>query len=212
MIFRKRYIDTLIEQGEEDAERLTDEFSAEQQQAEAEYQEAVRSAAQSKALTEDEQIEIKTIWRKLARVFHPDHAALDADTRVVHEKLFSVINHARDAGDIKLLREISVDPSAYMRRQGWDTPLQSDQGDLENLKELYNSVSLQVIERIDELGTLRTSNAYQVFDFCRKHADGFENLVVQHRQMLLTEIDTLKAEAEKLVGQIAELLGRSSPI
>jgi DNA polymerase III epsilon subunit-like protein len=212
VIFRRRFIDTLIEQGEEDAERLTDEFSAEQQQAEAEYQEAVRSAAKSKVLTEDEQSEVKTIWKKLARIFHPDHAAFDADTRAVHEKLFSVINHARDVGDIKLLREISVDPSAYMRRQGWDTPLQSDQGDLENLKELYNSVSLQVIEQIDQLGALRTSNAYQVFDFCRKHAEGFENLVVQHRQMLLTEIEKLDADAKRLVDQIAELLGRPSPI
>jgi DNA polymerase III epsilon subunit-like protein len=212
VIYRKRYIDTLIEQGEDDAELVTEEFEAEKQRTDSEYEEAVRSASQSKPLTNDEQTEVKSIWRRLARVFHPDHVANDAEARAVHEQLFSVINHARDIGDIKTLREIAADPNAYMLRQGWNAPSRGAVADVERLREIYEAVSLQIIDQIDQFDQLRESNAYQILEFCRKNAEGFEQLVVNHKQMLQAEIEKLKDEADRLLSQITELTGKSSSI
>ena len=210
--YRKRFIDTLLDQGEDEAEALSHEFERDKDEAEKDYEEALQHASETKNLTDAEQAEIKSIWRKLARVFHPDRSSDDPDQKAVHEKLLTIINNAKDMGDVELLREISEDPRAYMTRQGWDAPLREDAVDTEALRALYESISLEVIQRIEDLNRLRESNGYAILMFCRTHSDGFEKLVLQHQEMLLEEIKTLEIEAEQKSAEITELLGRSVPI
>jgi len=210
--YRKRFIDTLLDQGEDEAEALSHEFERDKDEAEKDYEEALQHASETKNLTDAEQAEIKSIWRKLARVFHPDRSSDDPDQKAVHEKLLTIINNAKDMGDVELLREISEDPRAYMTRQGWDAPLREDAVDAEALRALYESISLEVIQRIEDLNRLRESNGYAILMFCRTHSDGFEKLVLQHQEMLLEEIKTLEIEAEQKSAEITELLGRSAPI
>jgi DNA polymerase III epsilon subunit-like protein len=210
--YRKRFLDTLLDQGEDEAESLSSDYQREKDEADNEYEEAVRQAAETKNLTDDERIEIRSIWKKLARMFHPDHSGEDPEQKAVHEKLFTVINNARDVGDIELLREISENPKAYMMRQGWDAPLREDGVDLETLSALYENVSLEVIQRIENLNGLKESNGYAILMFCQSQTDGFERLVQQHREMLLDEIKSLEAEAKRKAAEIEELLGRGAPI
>ena len=210
--YRKRFLDTLLDQGEDEAESLSGDYQREKDEADKEYEEAVQQAAETKNLTDDERIEIKSIWKRLARVFHPDHSSDDPEQKVVHEKLFTVINNARDTGDIGLLREISENPRAYMMRQGWDTPLREDAVSLETLRALYENISLEVIQRIEDLNGLKESNGYAILMFCQNQTDGFERLVQQHREMLLEEIRNLEVEAERRAAEIEELLGRDAPI
>jgi len=70
-------------------------------------------------LTDDEQAELKGLWRKLVRVYHPDRFASDPEKRATYEKLTALINRARDEGDIGLLRDIANDPTGFIARQGW---------------------------------------------------------------------------------------------
>lgn len=210
--YRKRFIDTLLDKGEDDAEALSSDFEREKDAADQEYEEAVKEAAETRDLTSTEFTEVKSIWRKLARLFHPDQSGEDPERKAVHEKLLVVINNARDAGNIELLREISEDPKAYMLRQGWDAPLQEDGSDLQVLRTLYENISLEVIQRIEDLNRLKESNGYAIFVFCQTQPDGFERLVQQHREMLLREIKGLKLEADQKNAEIDELLGRKSPI
>jgi len=210
--YRKRFINTLLDEGEDEAEALSGDYQREKDEADKEYEEAVQQAAETKNLTDDERIEIKSIWKRLARVFHPDHSGDDPEQKAVHEKLFTVINNARDTGDIVLLREISENPAAYMMRQGWNTPLREDGEGLEALRALYENISLEVIQRIEDLNGLKESNGYAILMFCQNQTDGFERLVQQHREMLLGEIKNLEVEAERRAAEIEELLGRDAPI
>jgi hypothetical protein len=73
-------------------------------------------------------------------------------------------------------------------------------------------VSLQIIDQIDQFDQLKESNAYQILEFCRKRAEGFEQLVVNHKQMLQAEIEKLKDEADRLLSQITELSGKHGSI
>lgn len=210
--YRKRFIDTLLDKGEDEAETLSGEFEREKDEANQEYEEAVQEAAETRDLTSTELTEVKSIWRKLARLFHPDQSDGDPERKAVHEKLLVVINNARDAGNIELLREISEDPKAYMRSQGWDAALQEDGSDLNVLRTLYENISLEVIQRIEDLNRLKESNGYAILVFCQSQPDGFERLVQQHREMLLKEIKDLGLEADQKNSEIDELLGKKSPI
>jgi DNA polymerase-3 subunit epsilon len=210
--YRKRFIDTLLDKGEDDAEALSGDFEREKNESETEYEKAIQEAGETKDLTDAERTEIKSIWKKLARVFHPDQSRDDLEQKVVHEKLFAVINNAKDAGDIDLLREISDDPKAYMARQGWDAILLDDGDEIEDLSALYENISLEVIQRIEDLYRLKESNGYAILVFCQNHPDGFERLIQQQREMLLEEIRNLEVEAERRSVEIEELLGRAPPI
>lgn len=212
VIYRKRFIDTLLDKGEDDAEALAGDFEREKEESESEYEKAIQEAEETKDLTDAERTEIKSIWKKLARVFHPDQSCDDPEQKAVHEKLLTVINNAKDAGDIDLLREISEDPKAYMMRQGWDAALREDGDEIEDLTALYESISLELIQCIEDLNRLKESNGYAILVFCQNHADGFERLVQQHREMLLEEIRNLEEEAEQRSAEIEELLGREPPI
>jgi DNA polymerase-3 subunit epsilon len=210
--YRKRFIDTLLDKGEDDAESLSGDFEREKDEAYKEYEEAVQEAAETKDLTSAELTEVKSIWRKLARLFHPDQSGEDPERKAVHEKLLVVINNARDAGNIELLREISEDPEAYMLRQGWDAALREDGADLQVLRTLFENISLEVIQRIEDLNRLKESNGYAILVFCQTQPDGFERLVQQHQEMLLREIMSLAFEADQKNAEIEELLGKKSPI
>jgi len=210
--YRKRFIDTLLDKGEDDAEALSGDFEREKNESGKEYEKAIQEAEETKDLTDAERTEIKSIWKKLARVFHPDQSRDDPEQKVVHEKLFTVINNAKDAGDIDLLSEISDDPIAYMARQGWDAILLDDGDEIEDLSALYENISVEVIQRIEDLYRLKESNGYAILVFCQNHPDGFERLVQQHREMLLEEIRNLEVEAERRSVEIEELLGRAPPI
>lgn len=210
--YRRRFIEALLYEGEDVAKALSDDFEREKDEGKKEYEEAVKEAADTKDLTSAERAEIKSIWRKLARLFHPDQSGKDPALKVIHEKLFVVINNARDTGNIELLREISKDPKAYLMRQGWDAALQEDSDDFQALKALYENVSLEVIQRIEDLDTLRDSNGYAILVFCQSQPDGFERLVQQHRDILLEEINNLEIEAKRKSAEIEELLGERAPI
>jgi hypothetical protein len=99
-----------------------------------------------------------------------------------------------------------------MMRQGWDVALREDGVDLGALRALYENITLEVIQRIEDVSRLKESNGHAILMFCQNHPDGFERLVQQHRDMLLEEIKSLEVEAERRSAEIEELLGRNTPI
>lgn len=208
---RRRFLDTLLQEGEDAAEERTEEFRREKADQEKDFEDAEKQAAQTTSLSTEEKSEVQLIWKKLVRAFHPDQFGQDAAKRQTYEKLISVINHARDAGDIALLRRISDDPAAYIAEQGWSLPEKTKVSELRSLKILYEKISLEIIQRIEDLEVLRSSNGYEVLLFCRAGDDGLEKLVTNHRELLAKEIEDLQAKADRLSGEIRELLRKDGP-
>ena len=69
--YRKRFLDILLIEGEEEAEKAVDEFQEAETSKDREYADAA-SSNNKKSLSDEDQKELKEIWKKLVRVYHPD--------------------------------------------------------------------------------------------------------------------------------------------
>ncbi len=94
------------------------------------------AVAEKKALTAAEEAELNGLWRKLVKLYHPDRFANEPDKLATYEKLTAAINRAKEAGDIKTLREIAEDPAGFILRQGWTGLDFSDEVELAELRRL----------------------------------------------------------------------------
>lgn len=207
--YRRRFVETLIVQGEEEAEAVKAEYSHAREQSEREYEEAAQSAANTKDLSAEEEAEVKSIWRKLAKIYHPDRVQSDPERRRVFEKLLAVVNDARAVGDIALLREIANDPAAYMAKKGWDDDGSEEDETAAGLRAVYEAVSLAIIECIEQTEQLRESEQYAVMRFCRDNPDGFDSIVARRSEFLAKEIEVLEKDAKQLQIEIGQLSGET---
>ena len=73
------------------------------------YREAPTTPQAPKALSEDELADLKQLYRRLARRFHPDFA-LDAADRAYRTQIMMAINAAYALGDLTRLEEIEQEP------------------------------------------------------------------------------------------------------
>ena len=116
---RRKYLNVLISSGEEEAEQTETDYQKARAQSDANYDGAAKAAANKKELSAEQEAELKTLFIKLVKLYHPDRHAGKADTFDTYEKLMSAINRAREDGDIELLREIASDANSFILRQGW---------------------------------------------------------------------------------------------
>lgn len=72
------------------------------------------STAAASNLNTEEQVEIKQLYRQLARRFHPDMAVDEAD-RARRTQIMMAINSAYAAGDIEKLKDLALEPDTASR-------------------------------------------------------------------------------------------------
>jgi len=134
--YRKKYLDSLVRGGDEEARQAEENYAKARAQSEKDYQETAAAVAGKKQLTPEEEAELNRLWKKLVKLYHPDRFAHE-ETICVHLtpalspsdaerekiKLTAAINRAKDSGDIKTLREIADDPHGFILRQGWARPV-----------------------------------------------------------------------------------------
>ena len=126
--YRRKYLEALVRSGEEDAEKVEQEYREADARNDREYSETAEAMAEKKDLAPEEAAELGRLWRKLVKLFHPDRFASDPIQQATYEKLTAAINHAKDNGDLGTLRRIAEDPQGFILRQGgrrWILPTQS---------------------------------------------------------------------------------------
>ena len=116
---RRKYLKVLLASGDEEAARVADDYQNARARSDSNYEDAARAATNKKELSSEEESEIRMLWKKLVRLYHPDRFAGEANSVDTYEKLTSAINRAREEGDVELLREIANDPTGFILRQGW---------------------------------------------------------------------------------------------
>jgi hypothetical protein len=92
---------------------------------------------------------LKRLWKKLARMFHPNLHEHDPEKRKTYERLTQAINEARDRGDIKLLELIAKDPQAFILKQGWASVSFDPERGLKELRSLYEHLQAWILEMIE---------------------------------------------------------------
>ena len=73
--YRRKYLESLVRQGEEEAGKIAQEYRQASAQHEQEYAETAAALAEKQELSAEEAAEVSQLWRKLVKLFHPEMAA-----------------------------------------------------------------------------------------------------------------------------------------
>ncbi len=178
-------------------------------QTDKDYEETAVAVAKKKQLTAEEEAELTRLWKKLVKLYHPDRFAHEPDKLETYHKLTSAINRAKDAGDIKTLREIADDPHGFILRQGWTSLDFSDEVELAQLRGLYETLQTEIITVLESLNQLRESPDYELCRISEQKPGVLDELAAERKKLLEKESAELEAQANRLSGEIEELSGEA---
>ncbi|MEI6415202.1 MAG: exonuclease domain-containing protein [Pseudomonadota bacterium] len=204
--YRQKYLDSLVRGGEEEASQAESNYERARTQNDRDY-EAAAAEADKKHLTAEEETELNRLWRKLVKLYHPDRFAHEPEKLATYEKLISAINLAKDNGDITILREIAEDPHGFILRQGWSVLDFSEDVELVQLRRLYETLQLEIVNVLEALGTLRESPDYELCRISEQKPGVLVELAKQRAETLDKESAELEAKADKIADEIAALGG-----
>jgi DNA polymerase III epsilon subunit-like protein len=207
--YRRKYLDVLLGSGEEDAQQVADQYQEAKNNSEAEFDRIAAESSGRRALSEAEEKELKLIWKKLIRTFHPDRFANDPEKLAAFTRLTSEINKARDNGDIERLREIASDPHGFMMRYGLGNLDFEDTAELSSLRRLYETLQIRIIATIEALSLLRETPQYELHVLSVKRPSYLQEIATDHASALELEIEQLRVNATQLENEINELTGQS---
>ncbi len=205
--FRRKYLDALLRDGEESAEAVLSHYRSARRQTDKDYEQTANEMAGRMALSDEEEMELKTLYRKLVRLYHPDRFLNDPAKAETFHRLTAEINRARDAGDIATLREIATDPHGFMLRHGMGMLDFNEADGLATRRKLFDSLQARILEMIEALDNLRADPAYELHQLTNANPDHLRVVAEEWSCQLAGEIATLGAEAAKLDEQIIELAG-----
>ena len=136
--YRRIFLETLLHEGEEDAEQVREEYQRADARTQQQYEDTGAEMESKRRLSDEEESELKKLWRVLVKLFHPDRFADDPEKQTTYTRLTAAINTAKDNGDLETLRQIADDPAGYVMRQGWTAIDLGDTDELEQLQKLFN--------------------------------------------------------------------------
>jgi DNA polymerase-3 subunit epsilon len=204
--YRRRYLESLVRQGEDEAAAMAQEYRQAEARNEQEYAETAAALAQQKELSAEEAAEVSKLWRKLVRLYHPDRFAHEPEKRATYEKLTAAINHAKDHGDLATLRSIADDPDGFILRQGWAALDFGEEREIAQLRRLWESLELEIVRVIEATNQLRESADYELWRLTSANPTFFDATVARHLAAIEQEIATLQSQAEELGKEIEELV------
>jgi DNA polymerase-3 subunit epsilon len=208
--YRKKYLDSLMRGGDEEAKQAEENYERAKTQTDKDYEETAAAVAKKKQLTAEEEAELTWLWKKLVKLYHPDRFAHEPDKLETYHKLTSAINRAKDAGDIKTLREIADDPHGFIMRQGWASLDFSDGVELAQLRRLHETLQLEIIAILESLNQLRESPDYELCRISEQKPGVLDELAMERKNLLEKESAELEVEASRLSEEIKELCGQAS--
>ena len=208
--YRQKFLDKLFHEGDDEAEEISLEYDEAKMQSDDEFFQAEREAENTRILSEEQQNEIKEIHRKLVRLFHPDRHVGDPEKQKAYTRIMSEINHARDAGNIEILREISNDPEGYMAKHKLGKIDLSDEEDVINLGKLYEALQAKIVEIIEEIDNFRSDPKYELYKLSTRRPDYLKEVADSQKEKLSVECERLKVKADALADEIEGLTGRQA--
>jgi DNA polymerase-3 subunit epsilon len=210
--YRRKYLATLLQSGEEDAEAVTQEFEEASAKSDADYEQLEAATDKQKALNDDEAAELRTLWKKLVRLYHPDRFTKEPDKLEAHHQLTSAINQARDSGDLATLREIANDPHGFMLRKGWASLDFKDVDEVADLQRLLQMLQLKVVATLESLNELHESPDFELQRLTALQPELLSEIADAQAVAIKAEAEKLESEAEQLEAEIDELVGNTNPI
>jgi DNA polymerase-3 subunit epsilon len=208
--YRRKYLESLVRQGEEEAAKTAQEYRQASAQSDREYAETAAALAETQELSAEEAAEVSQLWRKLVKLFHPDRFAHEPEKQETYHKLTAAINHAKDHGDLATLRRIAEDPHGFILRQGWAALDFGEEREIAQLRRLWTRIELEIIRVLEAGNALKESPDYELHRLTTQTPAFFDETVKRHVESLEKELGLLESEAEGLAREIEELTGESA--
>ena len=205
--YLRLYVEALRERGEEEAEEVAREHEESQAELGDDYESLDREAEQRTEPTPEQEDEVKEVWRKLVKTYHPDRYSGEPEKQEQYNSLMQSINQARDEGDIDTLHEIANDPQGFCYRQGWGYLDVEEQEETDLLERLYGELQTRIVIRIESLNTLHEGPAYEMCQRVEASPELLDEVAAEHGAVLDQEIAALQVESERLKAEIEELTG-----
>ena len=206
--YRKSFIEKLLRSGEEEAAEVREQFKQAEAETRREYESTAAKLEKKRELTAAEEKELKALWKKLVKMFHPDKFFDDPAKRETYQKLTQAINHARDTGDMDTLREIANDPEGYIRKQGWASVELAGEKEIKALRRLLEMLQIKIVEVIEATDQLRESPDYELYNLSQRDASILDTVSEKQKEQIEAECTKLTGEAQDLEMQIEELTGK----
>ncbi|MBL5965661.1 DNA repair protein [Lelliottia amnigena] len=142
------------EEEEEPARQARDEANEEYEKYREQHHDAEVRMRKGKALSEEDQNELKRLWRQAGKLCHPDLVADDlkdeANTMMVQ------LNQAKQRGDVKAIRSLVA-----RLQQGFEPIMASDRlNDLERIRKKMAQVREQIDTLVSELAELEKEESW----------------------------------------------------
>ena len=208
--YRRKYLATLLQSGEESIEQVTEEFEQAKAKSDTDYEQLGITTHKQKALKPEEALELRSLWKKLVRLYHPDRFTNEPDKLEAHHLLTSAINLARDNGDLHTLREIANDPHGFMLRKGWASLDFKDLDAVADLQHLWETLQLKVVTILELLNELHESQDYELQRLTQQQPELLNEVVSAQAAAIDAEVTRLESEAVDLGREIQELSGRAT--
>ncbi len=210
--YRRDFLVQNIQPDSAAAKSAEQQFRAATEENDKAYEEAFQKISKRKPLTQVEESELRSLWKQLVKLFHPDLIHDDPEKAETFHKLTQAINQAKAAGDLETLKEIAADPEAFLKKKGWASVDLGESEDLETLKARLE----MLLKQIDEVRTateeLLASDDYKLLQLCKDDESVLKSVIEKQRQELEEECARLKTEAEELQNQIRAVTGKDEPL
>jgi DNA polymerase III epsilon subunit-like protein len=203
--YRKKFIRSLLAELELDPADVRSQFDSGQKKLEEDFEAAEKLTAQVSSLSDEQQNEMKDLYRKLVKLYHPDRVNSDADKSKSYTLLMAIINQAKARMDINLMREIANDPSAFMRKNNLGELQEYEEDEFENLRRLYDSLQTRILDAIASIDELRSGAQFELFRLASRRPGYINEVATQYRAEIDAECEILAAEADKLQKEIKTL-------
>jgi gas vesicle protein len=208
--YREAFLDRLLKQNQDEADQVREQFARAEADTQREYESAATECATKKQLTPEEEQQLKKLWKKLVKLFHPDRVYDDAEKQATYQKLTQAINSAKERGDLDMLREIANDPDEFMRKQGWAVVEFAPEKDTQTLRRQLEMLQQRTAEVIASTQQLRRSADYELYRLWQQDPGVIDRVVRDQKEAIQAEYAALAVEAQQLRSRIEELSGEAA--
>lgn len=205
--YRQKYLNTILNSSDIDVDDVKSDFEQNQEQLDQEFDDAEKLSEEAASLSDDQQNELKDIYRKLVKLYHPDRVNGDDEKSRAYSALMAIINEAKAKMDIGLLREISSDPAAFMAKYELGDLDQDLEDEINSLNSLYTAIQEKILDTISEIDEMRSGEQYDLFKLTSRRPGYLVEVAEIYRKQIIGECIRLENEAEKLKNEIEDLEG-----